>query len=263
MGSDHFQHTYLIHFDSVNMFSGSEQDVSLAKNRDAAPEDYEGYSTCTEAIGGKVSVITTYRDSATIPGKTRNFRPYVTEARWQLGTNEFVGIRAQNATRRSQEEILTALRSVQFIPKSWPLRSKGQSALREYFEIIAGFPIQFTAYLIVMVGGGYLAFRRKARVAAIASRRRRLSLAAYFALILTPSVLTDFFLFSAPAPALFAFFVMFPSLFYIEFWWGKVYATLVLYVAPILVTFAILFGLLTLSARLRARRAVSPSKVSE
>lgn len=109
-----------------------------------------------------------------------------------------------------------------------------------------------------MAGGAYVIFRRRSRAISITDRRRRIYLAAYFALVLTPSLLTDLWLFAIPAPALIGFFMLLPSLFFIEQWPGTAYAIAMLYVGPILLCFGVFYAILTLYARLRTRRTPPP-----
>ncbi len=253
MGNDWFEHIYRRRFDSVIIFFTREGDATL-RNKTIRPGDYEGYADCTETIAGHIAVISSYRDSASIAGRKRHFRPYVAEARWQLSVREFLRIEASTADRRAQEEVIAAFRTVQFVPRSFPLPAKQPSAFIEYVQLVTSLPVPLTAYLLVIGGGGYLLFRCKAHELPITTRRRRAYIAAYFALVLTPSMLTDFFLFAAPAPALLGFFALLPSVFYVDVW-PTAYAISLLYILPILISFIIFYFGLTLYARRRSRRA--------
>jgi hypothetical protein len=137
---------------------------------------------------------------------------------WQLGPGEFVSIQATTTDRRSQEEILSAIRTVELITRS-PAKPKRQpNSFVTLVQFVGVFAIPLAGYLAVAFSGGYLLFRRKSRSSSIGRPRRRALLAAYFALVLTPSLLTDLFLFAIPAPALVGFFTLLPSLFYVERW---------------------------------------------
>jgi hypothetical protein len=210
---------------------------------------------------GSPTVIQSYRGGGTASDGQKEFRYYTVEALSNPKKDEFIRIRASAVDRQSQEKILAAIRTIEFIPRS-PFKAPTQpNDTQAVLLLIKSFAIPIGGYLIVLIGGAFIVFRRSAREVTISSPKRRVRLATYLALVLTPSVITDLFLFALPAPALIGFLTMLPSLFYLEYWWGRAYAFLLLYIAPLLTSFGILYGLLTLIARCRYRSA-SSSKVS-
>jgi hypothetical protein len=81
--------------------------------------------------------------------------------------------------------------------------------------------------------------------------RHRVSLAAYLALVFTPSIITDFWLFMIPGPALVGFTLLLPGLLFSEHRSVILQATAVYHVFPMLGGFAVFYILLWTCGRLR------------
>jgi hypothetical protein len=265
MTDDWVEHTYRrAFFDSIEI--GFQRDINstLATRKSIPGDDFEGYGDCIEDIAERAAIIQSYRGGGSVGNNDHQFRTYTAEAVWELNSGEFVHVRANVVSRAAQEEVLAAIRTVEFVkrlPPKEPSRPRGFFAVA---QILGVFALPLSGYLIVLIGGGYLVFRRKARASGITGRRRRASLAVYFALVFTPSVLTDLFLFAIPAPALLGFLAFVPALFFIEQWWSRVYAVCLLYLLPMLISFGVIYVVLTLYVWLRARRAGSePANVQD
>jgi hypothetical protein len=117
------------------------------------------------------------------------------------------------------------------------------------------------AYLAVVVFG--LVWFRRARARELYATRpvlHRVLLAAYLALVFTPSMVTDFFLFGFWGPALFGFFFLIPGTLVHMFSDPSILsftlrATAIYHLLPILGGFFIAYFLLWAISRLRLRAA--------
>jgi hypothetical protein len=115
-------------------------------------------------------------------------------------------------------------------------------------------------YLGVAIGGAVWLCRGRARQLRVSRPSRyRTFLAAYLALSFTPSLIGDLWLIAVPGPALLGFLFLFLPIAVQLFAAPRdivqyVYATLGLHVAPIIIVFGIIYGILCVLARFRARR---------
>ena len=80
-------------------------------------------------------------------------------------------------------------------------------------------------------------------------------LATYFALVFTPSILTDFFLWSIPAPATIGLLAIAPSVILSDQRMAFLMVIGMYYLLPLLAGFALFYALLSLYAWCRLRRS--------
>jgi hypothetical protein len=89
--------------------------TSFDQNKVIRQSDYEGYSECTEMIGGRAAIIQSFLGGGVIIDKDRRFPNYSVYALWSLPGSQLLKISGSAATREGQEEMLAALRTVEFI----------------------------------------------------------------------------------------------------------------------------------------------------
>jgi hypothetical protein len=77
--------------------------------------DHRGYSECVATIGGRKGIIQSFRGGGVIFDGERSYPPFVIVATWELRPGHTLQVVSSASTRRSQEEILAVLRTVQFL----------------------------------------------------------------------------------------------------------------------------------------------------
>jgi hypothetical protein len=220
-----------------------------------APEDAEGHQQCLEKINDHTVAIESYRsrEYAGNPGRLIKTYSVLAELEVENGTAQIV---SQNVEPVAQRQILAAIRTIEVIPRAPRPASKELSRAAVLFILLRQFAIPWAEYFAVLAVGGYLIFRRKARRRNLSAWTRRLAVAAYFALLLTPGVITEFSILQYPRPALFDFFTFLPSLFYVDVA-GQIWLEPFAHLVRIMLCFALVYGALTIYVRLRAWRRAS------
>jgi hypothetical protein len=104
-------------FDQLAVNVRRSPNPSLADNKVKRQSDYQGYSECTEMIGGREAVVQSFRGGGGIIGPTGKVTTYHAGSISQLRPGQFILISGDLASREAQEEILAALRTVEFIPE--------------------------------------------------------------------------------------------------------------------------------------------------
>jgi hypothetical protein len=266
------QHSYSVDdftFVSVNFYPNGTPEL---KYKYTAPNDAESYQRCADTINGHAASLQTYRAHDRNSGSTK-FKIYELQADL-VTTDGTVQIVSRATELRGQEEQLAAIRTVEFIPRSprpapTPRNPISDSEARRWqiAHVLSSLAIPLTGYFVIVLAGGYLLFRRKARVPSISNPKRRALIAVYFALVLAPGMYDDYLLFESTAPALFSLFTFWPAFFYVDLegwpqlsatglriWAGPVFVTDVIW---ILIGFGIVYGVLTIYVRIRAWRKAS------
>ena len=116
------------------------------------------------------------------------------------------------------------------------------------------------AYIaVIAVGAWSLRGTRVRQLRSAAPQRHRILVAAYLALVFTPSVITDFFLFMIPGPALLGFLFLIPGTLVHMFSDSAIvvsflYATSLYHLLPLLGGFAVAYGILWARDRYRPVR---------
>ena len=86
-----------------------------AQNKTIRQKDYEGFTECSEMIGGREAILQSFRGGGIIISADRQFRMYHAEGLWQLRSDQLLRISGDVVSRESQEEVLAVLRTVQFL----------------------------------------------------------------------------------------------------------------------------------------------------
>ncbi len=113
-------------------------------------------------------------------------------------------------------------------------------------------------FVVVIVGARWFRRDRARRLRTLHPVRHRLLLAIYLALVFTPSVISDFWLFMIPAPALAGFFFLLPGALANMFSEPSVlvfvlHASAIYYFLPLLIGFILAYCVLLARSRSRAR----------
>lgn len=198
-------HTYRADFfNSIDIHFEAAANATLASKKTIRQNDYEGFTECNETIGGRAAILQSYRGGGSVTDGTREFRTYHAETLWQLKPGEFIRIAGYVTDRRSQEEILAAVRTVEFTQRSasHPNNARQASLFFAFIWLLGVFAVPLLVYFAVAMFGAFMLLRGRWRSWRVTQPvRHRVYLAAYLALVFTPSLLTDLFLFAIPAPA--------------------------------------------------------------
>jgi len=110
-------------------------------------------------------------------------------------------------------------------------------------------------YALVILFGGWWFLRKGHREYRLAHpHRHRVYLAVYLAVVFTPSVITDFWLFMIPGPAFVGFSLLAPALLVPEHRSLVLYATGLYHILPMITGFGVCYLLLWAHSRFRSRR---------
>ena len=128
--------------------------------------------------------------------------------------------------------------------------------MNDFFELVLAVPFFrwiMVGYLTLAIGGGLMLSRFcRQHPGCFHHVRFRYLLALYLGLVLTPSVLTDWFLFRVPAPAFVGFLAVAPGILFSDQRFPILLATGLYHLAPIAGMSLLFFGALTLYSRCRA-----------
>ncbi len=101
-------------FDQITIRSIRVPYATLAEAKTIRQASYEGFTECSEKIGGRDAIVQSFRGGGDVICGSRAFRMYHAEAVWQLGAGRLLRISADVTSRKAQEEILALLRTVEF-----------------------------------------------------------------------------------------------------------------------------------------------------
>jgi hypothetical protein len=93
------------------MASGGQ---SLEHQKTIRQSDYVGYTECTETIGGRRTIIQSFRGGGVIMLGDRSFPPFAVMAVCELGPGRILRFDGSTATRQAQEDLLAILRTLEF-----------------------------------------------------------------------------------------------------------------------------------------------------
>jgi len=107
-------------FDSVDVNLDTAQDINtpLSQSKVIRQKDYEGYTECKERINGREAIIQSYRGGGSITDGEREFRVFSVQAVFEQKPGVLIRISGLSSNRESQEQILAALRTVEFLDQT-------------------------------------------------------------------------------------------------------------------------------------------------
>jgi hypothetical protein len=131
--------------------------------------------------------------------------------------------------------------------------------MNDVLTILSGSPwlaiAAITYVAIILFGGVTFSFPSYGRYRRTHPGRHRIFLAAYCALVFTPSIFSDFFLFAIPAPATFGLLAFAPGLFISDERPAALLVIVLYYLLPLLVGFAVFYFSLSFCSWCRARHS--------
>ena len=111
-------HSYRVgHFDSIdiNLDTVGEMNTPLSQKKIIRQKDYDGYTECAERINGREAIIQSYRGGGVITDGEHEFRLFSVQAVFERKPGVLIRISGSSSSRESQEQILAALRTVEFL----------------------------------------------------------------------------------------------------------------------------------------------------
>jgi hypothetical protein len=234
------------------------RNITLTERKVIRQDDYEDYIECNGTIGRRAALIQSFRGGGTFIGPKGENKTYHVEAFLELQPGAVVQMRADTLDRSSQEKMLAAVWTAQFDNLDRDEPNKATVRMKLFFWSILPWLVlaaPLVVYVTVVCLGAFVVFGRKRRQwKAIRPARYRAYLSGYLALVLTPSVVSDFWLFMIPAPALVGLLFFLPALFSGQLL-AAIYIIALYYIIPILLAFGIFYLALMAYSRFRSRRA--------
>lgn len=87
----------------------------LDRNKTIRQSNYQGFTECTELVAGRDAIIQSFRGGGMIFKVGRPIMPYHATALWKWTNNRLLSLDAGVSSRESQEEVLAAVRTVEFV----------------------------------------------------------------------------------------------------------------------------------------------------